>query len=221
MKSNETLQKEVQDAIKWEPLLNAAEIGVIAKDGIVTLTGTVDSYAKKREAESAAKNVAGVKAVAEKIDIQFGSFGKKDDTTIAKDVVNALVLDWQVPNDKVKVKVENAWVTLEGELEWNYEKEAAKKAVSNVTSVKGVTNNIHITSSILHSIELRDIENALERSWALDSSGIKVKLDGHKVVLNGTVESIYQKEEAGRVAWNAPGVRNVENNLFVDYDYTF
>jgi osmotically-inducible protein OsmY len=131
------------------------------------------------------------------------------------------VLDWQVPNDKVKVKVENAWVTLEGELEWNYEKEAAKKALSNVTSVKGVTNNIHITSSILHSIELRDIENALERSWALDSSGIKVKLDGHKVVLNGTVESIYQKEEAGRVAWNAPGVRNVENNLFVDYDYTF
>jgi len=114
MKKNEDLQKDVQDAIKWEPLLNAAEIGVIAHDGIVTLTGVVDSYAKKSEAEEAAKSVAGVKAVVEKIEIRFGNSWNKNDTEIATEVLNALKWNWEVPGEKVKVKVEDGWVTLEG-----------------------------------------------------------------------------------------------------------
>ena len=127
MKTNEELQKDVQDAIKWEPLLNAAEIGVTAKDGVITLTGSVNSYAKKSEAEMATKNVAGVKAVVEKIEIKFGSdWAKKDDNEIATEVLNAIKWDWEVPSDKIKVKVEKGWITLEGDVTWNFQKNAAK-----------------------------------------------------------------------------------------------
>src|SRR5450631_2197501 len=113
MKTNEDLQKDVQDAIKWEPLLNAAEIGVTAKDGVVTLSGIVDSYSKKLEAESAAKSVIGVKALVEKIEIKFGSDWNKNDNEIATEVLNAFKFNWEVPNDKVKVSVEKGLVTLE------------------------------------------------------------------------------------------------------------
>src|ERR1700733_3546912 len=122
MKNNAELQKDVQDAIKWEPLLNAAEIGVTVKDGVVTLTGVVDSYSKKFEAEDAAKNVAGVKAVVEKIEIKFaGNIGRKDDNEIASEILNAYKWNWEVPDNKVKVKVEDGWVVLEGELQYNYQ----------------------------------------------------------------------------------------------------
>ena len=148
MKTNAELQTDVQNAIKWEPLLNAAEIGVTVKDGVVTLTGVVDNYTKKLEAEDAAKNVAGVKAVVEKIEIRFANSFNKSDNEIATEVLNALKSNWSVPNDKVKVKVEDGWVTLEGELPWNYQKDAAKEAVKYLLGVKGVSNNIKIKSEI-------------------------------------------------------------------------
>jgi len=217
MKKNEDLQRDVQDAIKWEPLLNAAEIGVTAKDGVITLTGIVDSYAKKSEAEDAAKNVSGVKAVIEKIEIRFGNVGEKTDSEIASEIINALKWNWEVPNDKIKVKVENGWVTLEGDLEWNYQKEAAKKSVSNLVGVKGVTNYISIKSENKDLIEKEDIERAIARNWSLDDQKIQVKVATNRVVLNGTVHSWYQKDEAGRIAWNAPGVWAVDNELLVEY----
>jgi osmotically-inducible protein OsmY len=220
MKTNADLQKDVQEAIKWEPLLGAAEIGVIAKDGIVTLTGTVDGYWKKTEAEEAAKSVAGVKAVVEKIEIRFASNSfTKDDNEIATEVVNAFKFNFEVPNDKVKVKVEKGWVTLEGELEWNYQKVAAKEAVRNLSGVVGVTNNITIKAGTQDGIEKKDIEKALERNWSLSDREITVKVSGPKVILTGTVDSFYQKAEAARIAWNAPGVKLVENDLVVDYAY--
>jgi osmotically-inducible protein OsmY len=220
MKTNADLQKDVQEAIKWEPLLSAAEIGVIAKDGIVTLTGTVDSYWKKTEAEEAAKSVAGVKAVVEKIEIRFaGNSFTQDDNEIATEVVNAFKWNVEVPNDKVKVKVERGWLTLEGEVEWNFQKDAAKRAVSNLSGVAGVTNNIKIHSDIGDEIEEKDIERALDRNWSLSDLEIVVKVSGTKVTLTGTVDSWYQRSEAARIAWNAPGVRLVENNLVVDYAY--
>jgi osmotically-inducible protein OsmY len=220
MKTNADLQKDVQEAIKWEPLLSAAEIGVIAKDGIVTLTGTVDSYWKKTEAEEAAKSVAGVKVVVEKIEIRFPSNSfTQDDNEIATEVVNAFKWNVEVPNDKVKVKVERGWLTLEGEVEWNFQKDAAKKAVSNLSGVAGVTNNIKIKSDIEDKIEEKDIERALDRNWSLSDREIVVKVSGTKVTLTGTVDSWYQKSEAARITWNAPGVRLVENNLVVDYAY--
>ena len=219
MKNNAELQKDVQDAIKWEPLLNAAQIGVIVKDGVVTLTGTVNNYSKKSEAEDAAKNVAGVKAVVEKIEIKYGSsWARKDDNEIATEIVNALKWNWQIPGDKVKVKVEKGWVTLGGELEWNYQKEAAKNTVKNLLGVMGVSNNITIRPGTQDVIEKEDIERALRRNWSINDKDIMVKVSGHKVTLTGTVKSWYQINEAGRMAWNAPGVWTVDNELVVEYD---
>lgn len=222
MKSNQELQTDVQKAITWEPLLNAAQIGVTAEDGIVTLTGTVDSYAKKLEAEDAAKNVAGVKAVVEKIEIKlYSSLDKRDDNEIASEVVNAFKWHWEIPSDRIKVKVEDGWVTLEGELIWNYQKQATVKAVKNLFGVKGVTNSIKIKSEIYNTIEEEAIKDALCRNWALDANNIEVGVTGNTVTLSGTVISAYQKAEAEKIAWKAPGVWHVENNVVVVYDHAF
>jgi len=219
MKTDTQLQQDVMAELKWEPLLSAAQIGVSVKDGIVTLTGTVDGYTKKSEAEDAVKRVAGVKAVVEKIEIKYPStWAKKDDNDIAVEVVNAFKWNWQIPADKVKAKVEKGWVTLEGELEWKYQSEAATSAVRNLLGVAGVSNNIKIKSNAEDIIEKADIENALERNWSVSAQDIQVKVSGHKATLTGTVESWYQKNEAGRIAWNAPGVWSVENDLLVEYD---
>jgi osmotically-inducible protein OsmY len=222
MKSNSELQKDVQDAIKWEPLLNAAEIGVTAKDGVVTLTGVVNSYAKKSEAEMATKNVAGVKVVVEKIELKFGTdWTIKDDNEIATEVLNALRWNWEVPTDKVKVKVkvEKGWVTLDGELTWNFQKDAAKNVVKNLLGVTGVSNNITIKPESHDKIEKSKVEDALSRNWSINTQDIDVSVSGTKVTLSGTVSSWYQKDEAGRIAWNTPGIWTVDNELEVEYDY--
>ncbi len=221
MKNNAELQKDVQDAIKWEPLLNAAEIGVTAKDGVVSLTGEVDSYAKKMEAENAAKKVIGVKVLVEKIEVKFPGSWAKTDVEIASEVLNAFKSNWTVPKDKVTVKVEEGWVTLDGELQWNYQKEAAKSAVNYLSGVKGVINNIKIKSESHDAIEQQDVENAIGRSWSIDDSNINVSVLGTTVTLSGTVDSWYQKEEAGRIAWNTPGIWHVKNELAIDYEYAF
>jgi len=212
MKSNEDLQREVQDAIKWEPLLSAAQIGVIAKDGIITLTGSVDSYSKKSEAEDAAKNVAGVKAIIEKIEVQFGTKGRKEDAEIATEIISSFKWNWEIPNDRIKVRVEDGWVTLEGQLKWNYQKEAAKKATRLIIGVKGLTK-----SEGNDLIEKKDILQALARNWSTHDQDIHVNVTGNKVTLNGTVDSLYQKDQAEKIAWNAPGVWLVENALGIEY----
>ena len=218
MKSNAELQQDVQDAIKWQPLLNAAEIGVTAKDGVVSLTGVVDNYAKKTRAEDAAKNVAVVTALVEKIEVKYPSSYSKTNAEIANEVLNALKARWEVPNDKVKVKVEAGWVTLSGELGWNYQKEAAKAAVGNLMGVTGVSNNITIKSESMEAVEKADIKNALKRDWAFSDNDIRIQVSGHRATLTGTVDSIYQKDEAGSIAWNAPGVWAVNNELAVAWD---
>lgn len=215
MKSNEILQKEVQDAIKYEPLLHAAEIGVVVKDGVVTLTGTVDSFLKKVEAETAAKNVAGVKAVAENIKIHFESSFVKNDTEIANEIVNAWRWNLDVPSENLKVKVENGWVTLEGEVEWNYEKEAARKSVEKLIGVVGVSNDIALKSNYNDAVEEASIHRAFSRSWTLNDNNVHVNVDHNNVKLTGTVSSLYQKDEAARLAWNTVGVASVTNELAI------
>ncbi|MEP6748845.1 MAG: BON domain-containing protein [Bacteroidota bacterium] len=218
MKTNEQLQKDVQEAIKWEPLLNAAEIGVIAKDGIVTLTGTVDTYGKKSEAEDAAKNVSGVKAVVEKIEIKSATSFNKTDADIAKEIISAFKWNWQVPEDKVKVRVEHGWVNLEGVLEYNYQREAAKNAVIRLIGVTGVSNDITIKSDVDDTVEKTAIERALGRNWSIKGEDITVKVKGHNVTLSGTVGSIYQRDEAGRIASSDRAVWSIDNELVVAYD---
>jgi osmotically-inducible protein OsmY len=218
MKSNAELQQDVQDAIKWQPLLNAAEIGVTVKDGVVSLTGVVDSYVKKTEAEDAARNVAGVRALIEKIEVKFSGSYSKTNSEIATEVLNALRTRWDVPKDIIKVKVEAGWITLTGELAWNYQKEAAEEAIKNLAGVTGVTNDITIKSGSMESVEKSDIEKALKRNWAFHENRIQVRVSDHTATLTGTVDSLYQKTEAGSIAWNAPGVWTVDNELAVDWD---
>lgn len=220
MKSNQELQTDVQNAIKWQPLMHSAEIGVTVHDGVVTLTGSVDSYTKKLEAENATKNVAGVKAIVEKIEVQHhNSWDKKNDNDIADEILNAYKWNWQIPNDKIQVKVENGWVVLTGELNWNYQKEEAKNAIKNLEGIINVSNNITIKSETVDAMEKEVIEHQLQRSWALNADDIAVKVDGRKVTLEGTVGSLYQKEEAGRITWNTPGIWSLDNNLSVKYDF--
>ncbi|MEI6410702.1 MAG: BON domain-containing protein [Bacteroidota bacterium] len=218
MKNNEILQKEVQDAIKWEPLLHAAEIGVTAVDGVVTLTGTVDSFTKKLEAENAAKNVAGVKVVVEKIEIKSIYSIETDDTTIAKAILNAFKWNWQIPDEMIKVNVEQSCVTLEGEVNWHYQKEATENTASSIIGVKGVINKIKIISESKELLEKQGIERALARNWSIDERNINVSVMGSNVTLKGTVDYLYQKNEAGKIAWKAPGVTTVENDLVVGYN---
>ncbi len=217
MKTNETLQQDVQNAIKWEPLLHAAEIGVTVKDGVVTLVGTVDSYSKKIEAENAAKGVKGVKALVENLTIVTGNMWKKEDGDIAQEVLNALKWNWSVPNDTVTVKVENGWVTLSGEQQWNYQRDAAKNAVVNLIGVLGVNNNITIKTDAKDQLEKEDIENAIGRNWSINDEDIEIAVEHNNVTLTGTVSSYYQKEEAERLAWKAKGVWNVTNNLSINW----
>jgi osmotically-inducible protein OsmY len=217
MKSNETLQRDVQESIKWEPLLHASQIGVIAKNGIVTLTGTVDSYAKKMEAETATKKVAGVKAIVEKIEIDYGHFGKITDDKIAEDILKEFNSNLTVPSNSIKVTVENGWVTLEGNVNWNYQREATKNSVTNLMGVRGISNNIKINPEIKEKVEKRAIEKAFQRNWAINYDEIDVDVYDNNVRLTGNVDSYYQKDEAERIAWNAPGVWSVNNDLEVGY----
>jgi osmotically-inducible protein OsmY len=214
MQKNEDLQQEVHDAIKWEPILNASEIGVSARDGVVTLTGTVDSYAKKFEAENAAKSIAGVRAVVEKIKV--GDTYQRDDNDIADEILDAFESNWEIPNEKVRVKVENGWVMLTGELQWNYQKEAVNVTVKNIFGVKGVINHIKVDFGVQDEIEKkRDIERAFARTWSINNENIEVEILGNDVVLRGTVYSWYQKDEAARIAWNTQGIRSVNNELVI------
>jgi len=218
MKTDSQLQQDVIAELKWEPLLREAEIGVSAKDGVITLTGTVDGYAKKTEAEDAVKRVAGVNAVVEKIEVKYGvNWGKKDDNEIATEIVNAFKWHWEVPADKISARVEKGWVTLDGQVEWNFQSNAAKAAVANLLGVTGVSNNLKIKSLTDDAIEKEDIESALKRNWSVSGKDIRVAVSDHKATLTGTVDSWYQKDEAGRIAWRAPGVWNVGNELVVEY----
>lgn len=221
MKNNQELQTDVQNAIKWEPLLHAAEIGVIVNNGIVSLFGVVDSYAKKMEAENAAKRVNGVKAIIEKIEVKFPDRCAKTDTEVANEALTALRANYSIPQDKVRIKVEKGWITLEGQLPWNYQSEAAAYAVSYLTGVKGVTNNIKIKSEIQDEIEKQEVEKAIARSSSIDNNTVDVSVSGTTVTLTGIVNSWYQKEEAGRIAWKTSGIWDVKNELAIDHDAIF
>jgi osmotically-inducible protein OsmY len=217
MRNNSQLQQDVQNAIKWELSIRAAEIGVTAQDGVVTLSGKVDSYAKKLAAEEATKNVIGVRAIAEDINVDFGNSFIKDDSQVAEEVLGAWKSSWQVPSSKIKVKVENGWVNLEGQVPWNFQRDAAKNSIIHLDGVKGVINGISLKSESKDTVEKDAITQALDRNWSINGHDITVAVNHNDVKLTGKVKSIYQQEEAGRLAWNTPGVHSVDNELAVTY----
>ena len=216
MKTDLEIQKDIMDEISWEFLLNPNEIGVAVKNGIATLTGTVDSYSKKMLAEKAAKKVIGVKAVAEEIEVRLADHGKKTDTDIALAVVNELKWNSFIPDEKIKVKVEKGWVTLEGELEWNFQRRATKRAVENLEGVVGIINNIVIVPKIKPSEVKNKISAAFHRSATIDAETIEIEAIGSRVVLSGSVRSFAEKRDAEKAAWLAPGVSQVENNIEIN-----
>jgi osmotically-inducible protein OsmY len=217
MKSDSRIKLDVQDELQWEPSIDETKIGVAVDNGVVTLSGEVDSYGKKIAAEKAAKRVIGVKAVAEDIVIKLPSNLQKSDTEIAKAVLNALQWHSSVPDNAVMVKVEDGWVYLSGEVKWSYQKDSAKYAIIDLNGVKGVVNSITIKQDIKpHEIKEK-IKEAFERSAEIDSREVTVTVDGHTVTLSGKVHSIREKEDAEKAAYNAPGIFNVINNLQVQY----
>lgn len=221
MKTNEELQKDVQDALTFEPLLHSAEIGVIVKDGIVTLTGVVDSYAKKLEAEHAAKSVVSVRAVADEITVHIGDREPVSDSDIAANAVRMIRESLILPKDAVIITVEDGWITLEGVLHWNYQRETARHLVKDLQGVRGVTNNIQLQKDLHKTIDKEQIIRALQRHWAIDADFIDVIVHGSTVELKGFVYSLNQREEAERIAYKTPGVEKVINDLKVDLEQPY
>jgi osmotically-inducible protein OsmY len=209
------LKKSVESELNFEPSINAAEIGVAVKNGIVTLSGRIPSYWEKIAAERAAARVAGVKAVANELEVRLPGSSERTDEDIARAALDSLKWSVLVPQDKIKVKVSKGWITLEGKVDWQYQKSAAEKAVRKLYGVVGVSNLIEVKPQVSKAEVKSSIEAALKRLAEVDASRIRVETEDGKVVLSGSVRSWFEREEAERAAWAAPGVRAVEDRIAI------
>jgi osmotically-inducible protein OsmY len=215
MKTDSELQQDVMDELKWEPTIKAAEIGVGVTDGVVMLSGYVDSFYKKWAAERTAARVFGVKAIAEKIQVRLPGSLKRSDEDIARAASNALEWNVLVPHDHVKVQVEDGLVTLSGEVDWWYQKDAAEDAVRKLVGVVFVGNRITIKPAVKPKDVKEKIVRSLQRNALLDSRRITVEIRGGWVILRGSVHSWAERAEAQWAAFAAPGVSEVENNIII------
>ena len=211
---NEVRRKVIAE-LDWDPSVDASAIGVAVKDGVVTLNGSIASYWQKKEVERVVKQVTGVKAVAEELTIKLPGTAARSDADIAQSVLGGLRFNLAVPPDRIQATVENGWVTLEGEVEWQYQKSAAEHAIKYIMGVKGVSNNIGIKPQVSAADVKAKIESAFARRAQLDANQIKVESSASRVVLRGSVHSWEERDRAEQAAWAAPGVSRVENNVLV------
>ena len=216
-RTDDQIRHDVEEELRWDARLQPNEIGVIVKDRVVTLTGWVDSFVKKWAAERAALRVAGVRAIANDIEVRLPASAERTDSDIAAAAVRALQWDALIPDEQVKVRVSKGWVTLEGEVEWEYQKRAAERAVRSLAGVRGVTNLVSVRPETWPSPEelKQKISAALMRNAELDAQRITVEVVDDKVILSGTVRSWAERREAERAAWSAPGVTEVANHIVV------
>jgi osmotically-inducible protein OsmY len=215
MKSDEEIERDVKEELQWDPDLDATDIAVLVKNGVVTLSGFVKSYTDKYEAEAAAKRVAGVAGVANDLEVRLPSVDERPDPDIARDAVQAIKSQLPISSEYIKVIVKNGWVSLEGEVEWQYQRDTAEKAVRRIKGVKGVSNLIMLKPHVEADDLKKKIQEAFKRNAELDANRIAIETDGSKVILKGTVRSWIEREEAERVAWSAPGVTQVEDRIVV------
>ncbi len=217
MKTDSQLQQDVMAELKWEPAVHAAQIGVEVKNGVVTLAGEVSSYTEKVNAERAAQRVNGVKALAVEMQVKLSAFGKRTDADIAESATNILGWTSSLPKDAVKVLVEGGWLTLSGDVEWQFQRQDAEDSVRYLSGVTGVSNQIAIKPALSAKVVKTDIEAALKRRAAADANTISVDVKGTEVTLTGTVHNWAERDLATRSAWGSAGVRNVVDKMELVY----
>ncbi len=216
MKTDSQIQADVIQELQWDPKVTHEHIGVSVSDAIVTLTGSVPTYVEKLAAEKAAQRVDGVKAVVEKIEVRLSKSDKRDDQDIAKAILNQFKWNVQVPDDLIKISVENGWVDLRGEVEWDFQRKAAEKCIRGLSGIKGISNHVSIKEKgIQPEVIKQRIETALKREAERQARRISVEVRGSKVILTGRVYSFHEMQDAKGAAFSVPGVTSVENNLYI------